>query len=221
MNSQPYKSLSGLSFPHYGMIIIPSLVYPFASFCSRYKIKMVEKQFQRIMNSQPYKDGQSDQQKASHKKGQETEYIFDLAFAYGRNQHSNAHYKPDRDHIYSEHTYGAKFISKQIGLWIVELITLFISFAIMYKISRLKCGRLVSFGILLLSCAPLFQYFQEGNLTEEFALPFISASIYIFADYFLNERISKLRLLCCGFSFGAVCMLRVNMIPIPVWHFAV
>ncbi len=115
--------------------------------------------------------------------------------------------------IYLFNTAGL-FISKQIGLWIVELITLFISFAIMYKISRLKCGRLVSFGILLLSCAPLFQYFQEGNLTEEFALPFISASIYIFADYFLNERISKLRLLCCGFSFGAVCMLRVNMIPV-------
>lgn len=105
-------------------------------------------------------------------------------------------------------------IDYQKGIWLVELICLFTSFAVMYKISRLICGRLVSLGILLLSSSLLFKYFEQGNLSEEYALPFIAAAIYIFTDYFLNEKISNLRLVVCGISLGAVCMLRVNMIPI-------
>lgn len=105
-------------------------------------------------------------------------------------------------------------ISYWKGIWVVELITLFATFTVMYKISRLMCGRFVSLGILLLSGSLLFKYFQQGNLSEEFAIPFIAAGIYIFTDYFLNDNISNLRLIICGFSLGAVCMLRVNMIPV-------
>ncbi len=105
-------------------------------------------------------------------------------------------------------------ISERLGIWIIELMTLLAGFMIMYKTARLKCSRLVSLGILLLSCSVLFKYFQWGNLTEEFAIPFIAAGIYIFTDYFLNGHITKLRLIVCGISFAAVCLLRVNMIPV-------
>ncbi len=105
-------------------------------------------------------------------------------------------------------------ISEHFGIWLIELITILTGFMIMYKTARLKCSRLISLGILLLSCSVLFKYFQWGNLTEEFAIPFISAGIYIFTDYFLNGHITKLRLIVCGFSFAAVCLLRVNMIPV-------
>ncbi len=107
-------------------------------------------------------------------------------------------------------------ISYQKGIWGVELVTLFATFAIMYKISRLLCSRLVSIGILLLSSSLLFKYFEHGNLSEEFALPFIAAAIYIFTDYFIHAKISNLRLVICGLSLGAVCLLRVNMIPVWV-----
>nr|WP_289766893.1 hypothetical protein [uncultured Acetatifactor sp.] len=51
-------------------------------------------------------------------------------------------------------------------------------------------------------------------MTEEYALPFIMSAVYIFADYFMNDRITRMRLVICGLGFGAVCMLRVNMIAV-------
>ena len=39
-------------------------------------------------------------------------------------------------------------------------------------------------------------------------------AMYLFLDYFLNEKITKLRLAVCGACFAAVCLLRINMISI-------
>ncbi len=105
-------------------------------------------------------------------------------------------------------------IDKERGIWILELLTICSTFVFLYMIARLKCNKLVSLLILLLSSASLFKYFEGGNLVEEFALPFIAISIFIFLDYFLNSRINVCRLIVCGFSFGSVCMLRINMVAI-------
>lgn len=55
---------------------------------------------------------------------------------------------------------------------------------------------------------PLKRYaikFDEGgNFTEEYAMPFILWSLYIFLDYFLNEKVSGLRILLCGGMFAFV-----------------
>ena len=47
-------------------------------------------------------------------------------------------------------------------------------------------------------------------------MPFIAVAIYYFLDYFLNDIISIPRLVICGISLGAVCMLRINMISVWV-----
>ncbi len=110
--------------------------------------------------------------------------------------------------------YFGMLISYNKGIWFLELISMFITLIFMYKTSRLYCNSFFSILVLLLVCSGFFIYFDQGNLTEEYALPFIALSLYIFLDYFKNKKISKFRLILCGISFGSVCLLRVNMISL-------
>ncbi|EOS20473.1 hypothetical protein C804_06318 [Lachnospiraceae bacterium A4] len=105
-------------------------------------------------------------------------------------------------------------ISYYRGIWIIELIVITSTFFILYKITRLVCGRLGGcFSMFVISSSLLF-YLDGGNLVEEYAMPFIAVSVYFFLDYFLNQKISIYRLIICGFSFGAVLLLRANMISV-------
>lgn len=105
-------------------------------------------------------------------------------------------------------------ISYWRGIWIIEVLNLFCTFVIIYKIARLYCGKLSSCIVLLITTSTLFEYFEGGNVAEEYALPFISISLFIFIDYFINSKLTTLRLMICGLSLGAVCMLRANMISV-------
>lgn len=105
-------------------------------------------------------------------------------------------------------------ISYYRGVWLIELVSLFITFCMTYKTARLLCGRLTSMAVVSVTSAALFDYFKGGNMTEEYAMLYIAVSLYIFLDYFLNGKISRLRLAVCGFSFAAVFLLRANMISV-------
>lgn len=108
----------------------------------------------------------------------------------------------------------ALWISPDKGLWIVELIVLCLSFLFMYRLSRLFCNKITSVFVVLAIVPVLNRYFEGGNLTEEYALPFIVGALYIFTDFFLNQKINPFRLILCGAFLGAVLMLRVNMIAV-------
>ena len=110
------------------------------------------------------------------------------------------------------YNYIGMIISYSKGVWLIEFASLFITTCYFYKIARLKCNKTVSYIITVLGLTLLFKYFEMGNLVEEYALPFIAVSIYIFLDYLLNKIIDKKRLIICGLSLGAVLMLRPNMI---------
>lgn len=100
------------------------------------------------------------------------------------------------------------------GIWIIEFVSLFTCFFFMYRMARIVCGRFFALLAVTICSAPLYLYFEGGNLTEEYALPFLAGALYIFANYFVNHYISKARLIMCGLSFGAVCLLRINMISV-------
>lgn len=108
------------------------------------------------------------------------------------------------------------------GIWVLEFINMFLTFTFMYKTARLCCNRFFSCLAVLVCATLLFPYFEGGNFVEEYALPFLASSLYIFLDYFLNQKINKIRLLWCGFSCGAIFLLRPNMISLwVVFCFAV
>ena len=126
-------------------------------------------------------------------------------------------YKDTFDHkgplLYIINYLGLK-ISYYRGVWLFEAIFMTITLFILYKIARLRTKRFSSVLVALTAMSLLFEFFEGGNLTEEYAMPFIGISIYIFLDYLLNNRISWYRIAISGISMGAVCLLRPNMIAV-------
>lgn len=108
--------------------------------------------------------------------------------------------------------YVGNRISYYRGIWIIEFAFIGATVVSFYKIARLFCNHLYACFFLTVAITPIMEYFGGGNYSEEYAMPFIAFSIYIFIDYFLHQKISKLRLIICGICFGAVLMLRPNMI---------
>lgn len=103
-------------------------------------------------------------------------------------------------------------ISPKYGIWLIELMTVFIILLFVYKLARmLECTPLTAGAVVVLSMLSMFYYFNWGNVTEEYACAFIILSLYSFVKYFRTGSISSWELILCGFSFAAVCLLRINM----------
>ena len=126
-------------------------------------------------------------------------------------------YRDTFDHkgplLYILNYFGNRIAGYQ-GIWVIELIFMTVSIFMIYKIARLSTGIMQSVIVTGASMTLLFSYFEGGNFTEEYAMVFIAVSLYIFLDYLLNDKISKLRLLICGASLSAVLLLRPNMIAV-------
>ena len=100
------------------------------------------------------------------------------------------------------------------GIWVIEFFSLFVTLCVLYKIARLKSSRKWSIMVTFLSISLLFKYFHGGNLTEEYAMPFIAISLYIFLDYLIKNKINIIRVIISGVCFSAVLLLRPNMISV-------
>lgn len=104
----------------------------------------------------------------------------------------------------------------QVGVWIIELINLFITTLIFFKTanlfskSRIICY-LASYIVLHLSSIT-FLVNEGGNFTEEYALPWISISLYIVIKFFITKEYKKRSIVLLGISFAVVFFLRVNMV---------
>jgi len=105
------------------------------------------------------------------------------------------------------------------GVWILELINIFVTILILYKIAILFTENTV---IRLLSVFFVIQIFSKnyffiaegGNLVEEYALPWISLSLYYVLNYTINKKYKKYNIILIGVSFTLVFFLRVNMVAI-------
>lgn len=105
-------------------------------------------------------------------------------------------------------------ISHYRGVWVVEFIFMIITIFMLYKIARLSCGLEEALITVILSLTILHSFFEGGNLVEEYAMCFIAISLFIFIDYFKYNRVTRIRLIICGATFGATLLLRPNMIPL-------
>ncbi|MBQ7196519.1 MAG: glycosyltransferase family 39 protein, partial [Synergistaceae bacterium] len=104
------------------------------------------------------------------------------------------------------------WLNKDIGVWIMELVFIFIALLFAYKIARLvSCSKIESMLVIVLTVFSLSCYFEGGNLTEEYACTFIMVSLYIFLKFFKTGSVNFFELIVCGVSFGAVCLLKINM----------
>ncbi len=114
-------------------------------------------------------------------------------------------------------------INNKYGIWIIELLFIFISLLYAKKITSLYTkNKIVNVFIVICAFSFYAVFFEGGNLVEEYAVPFIMISSYIFIDYLKNEKINNFRVVLLGILFSLVCMLRINMIAIwPIFIIAV
>lgn len=126
-------------------------------------------------------------------------------------------YKDTFDHkgplVYLFFWLGRK-ISSWRGVWVLYLGMIFLTFLVIYLIFRKFCSRIVSALLMPVVFAVAFDYAAENISPENLSVPFMACALYIFIDYFLDERITKWRLLLTGACFGCVLMIKAQMVSV-------
>ncbi len=114
---------------------------------------------------------------------------------------------------------GYYFGNGKAGVFIIQIISLTATLCGIYKILRLFYKK--TYGILLtiISLFILNIFFQGGNFTEEYCLPFLTWSIYFAAKYFLRSETgaehNPLYTFFYGITFMVCAFTRItNAIPI-------
>ena len=108
------------------------------------------------------------------------------------------------------------FLGGFTGVWITEFVLIFISVIFAYKTALFfgnQCNAL--FGTLF-SFVALLAFFLVNAGTEEYALPFLMVSLYIFTKYYFSEKqeIGFAELIVLGICFSCSVLIRLNMFPL-------
>jgi len=111
---------------------------------------------------------------------------------------------------------GSLFTSSTFqGIYILEFLSLFIYFLFSYKTLKLWLPKALSFIAVIPQGLILMDYLEGGNLTEEYALPFIAISLFIFSKYFIDPKsIHCLEIIFLGMACAIVFSLRANMVVV-------
>ncbi len=110
--------------------------------------------------------------------------------------------------------YFGMLLDWEWGIWIFEVLALYVGVLFSYKTIRMFADRLIAFLAVMSAYSILGDCFKGGNMTEEFAIPFLAAGLYFFTGYLYDRRLKRKEIFFSGVCFAAVCLLRVNMIAI-------
>jgi hypothetical protein len=107
------------------------------------------------------------------------------------------------------------FDGKFVGIWIFEVLSLFIASIMMYKTARFFGGRISSFLAVIAAILSLIPVLFGGNFAEEWALPLISIASYIFVAYLKeNKPLDIIRLFMLSLTFVLAFMMKANLVAI-------
>lgn len=111
--------------------------------------------------------------------------------------------------------YVGYHIAGKFGVWCMEILAVFAALVLCFKTARIFAGRFAAWLTAIGTFLPISAFFDGGNYTEEYALPFIFAALYVFTKYFSDGySISKSGCFILGASLSAVLLLRPNMIAV-------
>ncbi|MDR2480977.1 MAG: hypothetical protein LBD07_01610 [Spirochaetaceae bacterium] len=97
------------------------------------------------------------------------------------------------------------------GVWITELLFMFVSMIFAFKTALFFGKRKEAFAGVTLSFIIFQTFFYEVAGTEEYVLPFMTISLYIFTKYyFCAKKIVFSELVVLGFCFASAVFLRIN-----------
>ncbi|MCR5758259.1 MAG: hypothetical protein K6F95_10195 [Selenomonas sp.] len=109
--------------------------------------------------------------------------------------------------------YWGMNLSYNHGVWLFCWASLLITLVFMYRTARLWLARpqscLVTAAGTLLT---LGKFYEQGGLTEDFAMPYIAMALYFFLGYFQGRKLSAGKWFLLGWAFMSVALLRVNMV---------
>lgn len=109
-------------------------------------------------------------------------------------------------------------IAGNLGVWFMQILSMSTAIYFCFKIGKKYTNSVVAICATSIIFIFLQLFYETGNFTEEFALPFIFSALYIFLSYFDKEQYSlkRIQLFFLGFTFGSILMLRPNMIALWV-----
>jgi len=107
------------------------------------------------------------------------------------------------------------FIGGITGVWLTEILLFYIAFLFMYKTAILFVNNNIAVLSVFATSLTIHPFYYVNAGTEEYALPFLVISLYIFTKYYFSEKkISFFEIMALGFCFTCSVMIRLNMFPL-------
>ncbi|MGN1167821.1 MAG: hypothetical protein ACI4S2_15490 [Lachnospiraceae bacterium] len=104
-----------------------------------------------------------------------------------------------------------------VGIWILELINAFVSAILILKTTKLFTSNRVSqylTTIFAIASVTICMLMTDGNLSEEWALPWMLAGLYVCMKYFVDGTYRFYEILLMGVGCAYIIFLRANMIAV-------
>jgi|GEM_PF-2714223 len=101
------------------------------------------------------------------------------------------------------------------GIWILELIFGFFNLVFLYfTANQISKSKLVSMISAILCLHPFYYFFAQGNTDEEWALPLISFSLFVFVRYLKTGYITKKLIYIVGICMGLSFLINGNLVGV-------
>ncbi len=101
------------------------------------------------------------------------------------------------------------------GLFLIEAIMICISLFFMFKSLKEFFNPVTASLTLPVFSFAFIRVIEGGNLTEEFALPGITLSLFLLCRLCKRRELPAWYLISLGIAAGSIVMLRPNMLPMP------
>jgi hypothetical protein len=102
--------------------------------------------------------------------------------------------------------------SSGVGVWFMELLAVFVTLGFAYKTARFFAGEYLSLLGVTGAAFSIGSLFSQGNMPEEYAMPFISISLFLYAGgLFGRFALNSQRIFAFGACFGATLLLKPNL----------
>lgn len=103
------------------------------------------------------------------------------------------------------------------GVWILEIVNAFATALLSFKVIKLITSKKAAQYMavfLMIAGLTMGQLLTDGNLTEEYALPWITLGLYICLKYFIDETYRFYDIILLGISFTVILFVRANMVAV-------
>jgi hypothetical protein len=110
-------------------------------------------------------------------------------------------------------------LGKFTGVWITELILMCVSVLSAYKTALFFSNKFMALAAVMCCFTAIFSFFSVSAGTEEYSLPFLMISFYIFTKYYFSRDAKEktagfIELAALGFCFACAVLIRLNMFPL-------